>query len=136
MKRPIVNLCYNISSSFPRRKGQLMALAFTIVIVLVLAVLGLVGYIRDSRRGLVALIGTLAGALLVDFWSTQWGQALASRFVGADPQRITFIVSCALLLWGALLLGYGGGMQLERSGARSGGRRCCVGHEGNGRLAR
>jgi hypothetical protein len=95
-------------------KGAIMALAFTIIIVLVLAVLGLVGYIRDSRRGLVALIGTLAGALLVDFWAAQWGQALASRFVGADPQRVTFIVSCALLLWGALVIGYGGGMQLGR----------------------
>jgi uncharacterized membrane protein required for colicin V production len=96
-----------------------MALAFTIIIVLVLVVLGLVGYIRDSRRGLVALIGTLAGALLVDFWAAQWGQALAGRFVGADPQRITFIVSCALLLWGALVIGYGGGMQLARSKARA-----------------
>jgi uncharacterized membrane protein required for colicin V production len=96
-----------------------MALAFTIIIVLVLVVLGLVGYIRDSRRGLVALIGTLAGALLVDFWAAQWGQALAGRFVGADPQRITFIVSCALLLWGALVIGYGGGMQLARSKERA-----------------
>ncbi|HEU5103093.1 MAG TPA: CvpA family protein [Roseiflexaceae bacterium] len=96
-----------------------MALAFTIVIVLVLVLLGLVGYIRDSRRGLVALIGTLAGALLVDFWAAQWGQALASRFVGADPQRITFVVSCALLLWGVLLIGYGGGMQLARPKERA-----------------
>ena len=95
-----------------------MAFAFTIVIVLVLAVLGLVGYIRDSRRGLVALIGTLAGALLVDFWAAQWGQALASRFVGADPQRSTFIVSCVLMLWGALIVGYGGGMQLARAKER------------------
>ena len=39
----------------PDTKGIVMALAFTIIIALVLVVLGLVGYIRDLRRGLVAL---------------------------------------------------------------------------------
>ncbi len=91
-----------------------MALAFTVVIALVLVVLGLVGYIRDLRRGLLALIGTLAGASLVSFWATQWGQALAVRFGGGDPQRLIFMVSCALLLWSALAVGYGGGMLLSR----------------------
>src|SRR5258705_4371391 len=95
-----------------------MALAFTIVIALVLMVLGLIGYIRDLRRGLLALIGTLAGASLVSFWAAQWGQALAGRFVGADPQRLIFIVSCALLLWSALVVGYGGGMLLARANDR------------------
>jgi uncharacterized membrane protein required for colicin V production len=92
-----------------------MALAFTIVIASVLVVLGLVGYIRDLRRGLLALIGTLAGASLVSFWAAQWGQALAGSFVGADPQRPIFIVSCVLLLWSALVVGYGGGMLLTRT---------------------
>jgi hypothetical protein len=96
-----------------------MALAFTIVIALVLAVLGLVGYIRDLRRGLLALIGTLAGAIMVSFWAAQWGQSLAGRFVGGDPQRLTFIVSCALMLWSALVIGYGGGMLLARAKERS-----------------
>src|SRR5258705_8328703 len=81
MKRRIVNMCYNIAYSFPIRKGQVMALAFTIVIALVLVVLGLVGYIRDLRRGLLALIGTLAGASLVSFWAAPWGLALAGSFV-------------------------------------------------------
>jgi uncharacterized membrane protein required for colicin V production len=92
-----------------------MALAFTIVIALVLMVLGLIGYIRDLRRGLLALIGTLAGASLVSFWAAQWSQALAGRFVGGDPQRLIFMVSCALLLWSALVVGYGGGMLLVRA---------------------
>ena len=91
-----------------------MALAFTIIIALVLVVLGLVGYIRDLRRGLLALIGTLAGASLVSFWAAAWGQSLAARF-GGDPQRLIFIVSCALLLWSALIVGYGGGMLLARA---------------------
>src|SRR4051812_34479788 len=92
-----------------------MALAFTIVIALVLVVLSLIGYVRDQRRGLLALIGTLAGASLVSFWASQWGLALAGRFVGADPQRLIFMVSCALLLWSALVDGYGGGMLLARA---------------------
>jgi len=92
-----------------------MALAFTIVIALVLVVLGLVGYIRDLRRGLLALIGTLAGVSLVSFWAAPWGLALAGSFVGGDPQRMIFIASCALLLWSALMVGYGGGMLLARA---------------------
>jgi uncharacterized membrane protein required for colicin V production len=95
-----------------------MALAFTVVIALVLVVLGLVGYIRDLRRGLLALIGTLAGASLVSFWAAPWGQALSSRLTGGDPQRLTFIVSCVLLLWSALVVGYGGGMLLTRAKER------------------
>ena len=91
-----------------------MALAFTVIIALVLVVLGLVGYIRDLRRGLLALIGTLAGASLVSFWAAGWGQSLAARF-GGEPQRLIFIVSCALLLWSALVVGYGGGMLLARA---------------------
>ena len=107
-------MCYNIVYAFPIRKGQVMPFAFTIVIALVLVMLGLVGYIRDLRRGLMALIGTLAGASLVSFWAAPWGQSLAGSFVGGDPQRLIFIVSCALLLWSALVVGYGGGMLLAR----------------------
>jgi uncharacterized membrane protein required for colicin V production len=92
-----------------------MPLAFTIIIALVLVVLALVGYIRDLRRGLLALIGTLAGASLVSFWAASWAQALAGSFIGGDIQRLIFIVSCALLLWSALVVGYGGGMLLPRS---------------------
>ncbi|MEP7188272.1 MAG: CvpA family protein [Roseiflexaceae bacterium] len=91
-----------------------MPLAFTIIIALVLVLLGLVGYIRDLRRGLLALIGTLAGASLVSFWAAPWAQALAGSFLGGDAQRLIFIVSCALLLWSALVVGYGGGMLLTR----------------------
>ena len=92
-----------------------MPLAFTIVIALVLVMLGLVGYIRDLRRGLLALIGTLAGASLVSFWAAPWGQALSGSAVGGDPQRMIFIMSCALLLWSSLIVGYGGGMLLSRA---------------------
>jgi hypothetical protein len=95
-----------------------MALAFMLVITLVLVVLGLVGYIRDPRRGLLALIGTLVGVILVDFWAAQWGPGLASRFVGGDVPKLTFIVSCGLFLWCALFVGYGGGLLLSRAKER------------------
>ena len=92
-----------------------MALALTIVIGLALAVLGLVGYVRDLRRSLLALLGTLVGAILVNFSGDQWGAGLASRFVNADVQRITFYVNCAVFLWSALVVGYGGGILLNRA---------------------
>src|SRR5215213_5211498 len=103
-KRRIVNMCYNIVYALPIRKGQVMPLAFTIIIALVLLV-----------RGLLALIGTLAGASLVSFWAAPWAQALSGSFLGGDTQRLIFIVSCALLLWSALVVGYGGGMLLTRT---------------------
>src|SRR5262245_24202825 len=99
----------------PDTKGAVMALAFTIIIALVLVVLGLVGYIRELRCGLFAVIGTLAGASLVSFWAAPWGLSLAGSFVGGDPQRMIFIVSCALLLWSGLVVGYGAGMLLGRT---------------------
>lgn len=95
-----------------------MALALTIVISLVLVVLGLIGYVRDLRRSMLALLGTLGGAILVNFWGDQWGAGLASRFVNADVQRISFYVSCAVFLWSALLVGYGGGILLNRAKER------------------
>jgi hypothetical protein len=95
-----------------------MALALTIVIGLVLAVLGFVGYVRDLRRSLLALLGTLVGAILVNFWGDQWGAGLASRFVNADVQRITFYVNCAVFLWSSLVVGYGGSILLNRAKER------------------
>jgi hypothetical protein len=95
-----------------------MALAFTVIIAVVLALLGLVGYVRDPRRGLLALIGTLVGALLVDFWAARWGPDLAARFVDGNVARLTFIVSCVLFLWGALFVGYGGGLLVPRAKER------------------
>jgi hypothetical protein len=67
---------------------------------------------------LFALIGTLVGALLVDFWAARWGPSLAARFVGGDVARLTFIVSCLLFLWGALFVGYGGGLLIGRAKER------------------
>lgn len=100
-----------------------MAIALTIGISVVLLVLALVGYMRDLRRGTIALLGTLAGAVLVDFWGATWGASLASRLVEGDQSRTTLLVSCLLFLWSALVVGYGGGMLLARPKDRPVGQR-------------
>jgi hypothetical protein len=88
-----------------------MALNITIVAALVLLVLlGFVGFRRDLRRSVLALVGTLLGAILVGFWAELWGQSLTQRFGGGNPQRLTFIVSCLIFLFSVLVVGYGGGV--------------------------
>lgn len=82
---------------------------------LLLIVLTVAGYLRDLRRGLMALVGTLGGAILVDFWGANWGAALAKRLVEGDAARTTLWVSCLIFLWSALIVGYGGGILLNRS---------------------
>jgi hypothetical protein len=94
-----------------------MSLALSICIALVIVVLGVVGYVRDTRRGLLALLGTLGGAALVDFWGARWGAGLAGGMLG-DAARATFIVNCLLFLWGTLIVGYGGALLLGRPAAR------------------
>jgi hypothetical protein len=88
-----------------------MAIALTGGIALVLIVLAVFGYLRDLRRGMLALLGTLGGAILVDFWGAPWGASLAARF-STDIQRATLWVSCMLFLWCALGVGYGGAVLL------------------------
>lgn len=74
--------------------------------------MGIVGFRRDLRRGVMTLAGTLMGAIMVGFWSDRWGQSLADRVGSGDPQRSTFIVSSLIFLFCALVVGYGGGMLL------------------------
>jgi hypothetical protein len=74
--------------------------------------LGFVGFRRDLRRGVMTLVGTLLGAIMVGFWGERWGQSLAERFVGGSPQQLMFIVSSLVFLFCALIVGYGGGTLL------------------------
>ena len=76
-----------------------------------LALLGYVGFRRDLRRGVMALAGTLLGAILVGFWGDTWGQSLAVR-LGGSPQRMTFVASSVGFLLTVLIIGYGGGLLL------------------------
>jgi hypothetical protein len=76
-----------------------------------LALLGYIGFRRDLRRGVMALAGTLLGAILVGFWGASWGQSLAAR-LGSSPERMTFVASSLGFVLTVLLIGYGGGLLL------------------------
>jgi hypothetical protein len=75
------------------------------------ALLGYVGFRRDLRRGVMALAGTLLGAILVGFWGDSWGQSLATR-LGGSPQRMAFVASSLGFVLTVLIIGYGGGLLL------------------------
>lgn len=91
-----------------------MALVIPILAGLALLILGLVGYLRDTRRGILALAGTLLGAILAGFWGAQWGQDLAKRVGGGDPRTLTVVANCAVFLFAVLFVGYAGGLLLRR----------------------
>jgi uncharacterized membrane protein required for colicin V production len=95
-----------------------MSLVIPAVAALVLIILGLIGYWRDTRRGVLALAGTLLGAILVGFWGEVWAQDLAKRFGGGDPRTLTFVVSCVTFLFVVVFVGYGGGLLLRRGRER------------------
>jgi hypothetical protein len=94
-----------------------MTLALTIALAVTIATPALVGYWREPRRGLLALGGTLLGATLASFWAARWGQDMA-RALGGSPATPTLFISLGLLLAGALLIGYGGGVLLPAAGTR------------------
>lgn len=79
--------------------------------VALLALLAYVGFRRDLRRGVMALAGTLLGAILVSFWGETWGQFLAAR-LGGSPQRMTFVATSLAFVLAVLVIGYGGGLLL------------------------
>lgn len=89
-----------------------MSLPIGIVIALLLLVLLLIGARRDLRRGVMALGGTLLGAILSGFWGGPLGMALAVR-ADIDPALAVLIADVSLLLVAALLIGYGGAVLLS-----------------------
>jgi hypothetical protein len=80
--------------------------------VALMALLGFVGFRRDLRRAVLALAGTLLGAIMASFWAAPWGQSLSSRFAEASSSRLMFAASSLIFLFCALLVGYGGGLLL------------------------
>jgi len=95
-----------------------MALVIIGILIIFLLVLGLVGYSRDVRRGVVALAGTLLGSSLVDFWSWPLAVDLAKR-LGTQPQSLRLLSSMLIFLLAVFLVGYGGGSLLGRTKART-----------------
>jgi len=80
--------------------------------VALMVLLGVVGFRRDLRRGVLALAGTLLGAIMAGFWAAPWSQGLAGRFADGASPRLLFAISSLIFLFCALLVGYGGGLLL------------------------
>src|SRR5689334_19345154 len=95
-----------------------MSIVITVVVALVLIVLTLVGAWRDLRRGIMALAGTLLGALVSSFWADRWSTDLVEHYAALDGRLITFVFSSGLLVGTALLVGYGGGSFFSAPAAR------------------
>ncbi|NNJ09667.1 CvpA family protein [Chloroflexales bacterium ZM16-3] len=84
----------------------------TILSVATLGVLGLFGFFRGVRRGLIAVAGTLLGAVLIDLWQARWSAWLRTQM--EPPGWVTFFMTAAIFLLVALLVGYGGSLLLPR----------------------
>jgi uncharacterized membrane protein required for colicin V production len=89
-----------------------MALTLTIAIVTVL--FGVIGLVRGTRRGIVTLMGTLFGAVLVDLWQDRWAEWLRTDRGVEQPALWTFLITAAVFVVVALVIGYGGSMLLRR----------------------
>ncbi len=85
-------------------------MVLTILSVATLTVLGLFGLSRGVRRGLIAVAGTLLGAVLIDLWQLRWSDWLGAQM--EQPAWPTFLLTAAIFLLVALLVGYGGSLLL------------------------
>lgn len=87
-------------------------MVLTILSVATLGLLGLFGLVRGVRRGLIAVAGTLLGAVLIDLWQVRWSDWLRTQM--EQPAWATFLLTAAIFLLVALLVGYGGSLLLPR----------------------
>ncbi len=89
-----------------------MALTITIAVMTVL--FGIVGFFRGTRRGIVTLVGTLFGAVLIDLWQGRWAEWLRTDRAVAQPALWTFLITATVFVLAALVIGYGGSMLLRK----------------------
>ncbi|NTW04002.1 MAG: CvpA family protein [Oscillochloris sp.] len=85
-------------------------MVLTILSAATLGVLGLFGLFRGVRRGLIAVAGTLLGAVLIDLWQNRW-----SNWLNAQDQPTTwaaFVITATVFVLVVLLVGYGGSLLL------------------------
>lgn len=89
-------------------------MTLTIVLAVTVGIFGVVGLLRGVRRGVVALAGTLLGAVLVDLWSEPLARWLRDSVGPERPALPTFTLVATLFMLTALLVGYGGSVLLPR----------------------
>ncbi|MEI8307849.1 MAG: CvpA family protein [Chloroflexales bacterium] len=82
----------------------------TILTAATMGVLGFYGFFRGVRRGLIAVAGTLLGAVLINLWQARWSVWLRTQM--EQPAWPTFLLTAAIFLLVALLVGYGGSLLL------------------------
>lgn len=99
-----------------------MPLAITILSGVVVVLLAVFGFTRNIRRGIAALVGTLLGATIVDFWSAVWAQQLSVMIASSSRNVLTIVVSLTAFVLTVLFVGYGGASLLGSGREKTWGR--------------
>lgn len=87
-----------------------MALALTIGVVALVALLTVIGLLRGVQRGLLTLAGTLLGAVLVDLWLSSWQTWLVERLRPEQPAQTAWLAASIGFVVVAVIVGYGSGL--------------------------
>jgi hypothetical protein len=70
--------------------------------------------IRGTVRSLLAFLGMLLGAVLIDGWQRSWQNWIVATFEAADPALLTWVVVATVFLAVFLFVGYGAPLLLPR----------------------
>lgn len=95
-----------------------MMTTLPIVAVSVVALLALLGAWRGGRREVVALLGTLLAANLMQLWSDRWKVTLDGWFGSSNSQTIPLVIYVGVFLLIVAIVGYGGSLLLDKPKAR------------------
>ncbi|NJN68251.1 MAG: CvpA family protein [Chloroflexaceae bacterium] len=91
-----------------------MDIALTISIGVVLFGLGIWGLFRGVQRGMLSLVGTFVGVVLVDLWSETWVELLIKQFRPENQTEWRWAVTTLGFLVVAIVLGYGSSVLIPR----------------------
>lgn len=89
-------------------------MALTITIAVVMLLFAGIGFARGTRRGIVTLVGTLFGAVLVDLWQNRWAEWLRTERGVEQPAFWAFLITAIVFVLAALVIGYGSSMLLRK----------------------
>lgn len=91
-----------------------MGIALTISIGVVLFGLGIWGLFRGVQRGMLSLVGTFVGVVLVELWSETWVELLVEQLRPENEAEWTWAVTTLGFLVVAIILGYGSSVLIPR----------------------
>lgn len=84
--------------------SDLLATIFPLVLV---AIMGLIGFARGVRREAVVSAAIVLGVLIVELWGTAWSGELYTLYTGAGREWQQLVLSYVLLILVTLVVGYG-----------------------------